>query len=783
MKITTLRKTALCAVIAALATGCGGGNNSSSSSSSAVDESIIGSGAISKTGEVDWFSVKTNANNQVVSFNVSSVTKRPTVDLLVGVYTINDQGKKELITGKHASENTTNQGTVNINVLIEEQQEVFVSVRDLKDDEYAESQEYVVRATMTDAANTGQTNITIDVPTDGVANCATDQAITNINETDAFGFTIAEDDVYKIKTTIPNADSTDIELQVGLYDGQGRLLTNLDSDDVSAHKEIYPIIRYLQSGDYKVLVSDQGKNEYDAASSYSVCLEKVGATGEGEDDTLATAQTFSLGSSTTGESLNYDGDEDWFKIDVDGNSSADLIKVLTLDFNTEEAQPSFEFDVVVTDKDGKALLSHSHLAASKSYNVEMQLVGNGPFYAMVKPSRTLIAKTDEAGNFIFEEPYTLTLSANDVADQYEANEKQADAILLTSGVEIESKIAYRSDTDYYKINVNDPRKVLEVYLEANGTSAVDYSLAVIGYSGDNAGVERIVNDEDGTDAATKLKTSLLTRNESNNTYYIRVRDMSDDDSSSTSGYKLKAVIKDIPNSASTAGMPAAQYHSELTEQSALDALADKDILNLLINDNSKSFTSVEDYYINLHNMTRTFADDADMLAIGNGTQVTNSDGSITITFPWISGYVDYQGDQDFFRLNLAALNEMDEKWYYDAKVELKAPASEVEFVWKFHKEKSSGQIERVVYPENNIWGSSGDKDIAVEALDSVTGGEPKTFWASEAWAGTYILKVGDNNLAKQADNNYIDADWSVEDPYFVRLTLTYFPGVSIYAGE
>jgi hypothetical protein len=51
------------------------------------------------------------------------------------------------------------------------------------------------------------------------------------------------------------------------------------------------------------------------------------------------------------------------------------------------------------------------------------------------------------------------------------------------------------------------------------------------------------------------------------------------------------------------------------------------------------------------------------------------DGTTVITFPWISGYVDYQDDRDFFQIDLGKLDPSgaETSWYYDVEVRLVVP--------------------------------------------------------------------------------------------------------------
>jgi hypothetical protein len=230
------------------------------------------------------------------------------------------------------------------------------------------------------------------------------------------------------------------------------------------------------------------------------------------------------------------------------------------------------------------------------------------------------------------------------------------------------------------------------------------------------------------------------------------------------------------------------------------------VLTLLISEPNSQIEDVEEYYLNLPNMDREFADDqATLVFDGNNinddiTRTENADGSVTLVTPWQGGYVDYQGDQDFFKLKIDALTptafqtdefgenildvdnnpipvEADTKWYYDIKVELKADASDVEYIWKLHYNLSNTTGR---YVNRSVFASAGDASDTVEVLDSVLGGNPNEAWMSEHFKGDYYFKISDNNLMTTPNNMFAEADWSVTKPYYFRITLTYHGGKSIY---
>ena len=805
MNNNIFKKTALCAFIAAMATGCG--SSSSSDTDADVGVNTFAVGSIAKIGEVDWYEYKTTEANQTISLSVTSNTVRPDIELLVGAYIMKD-GKKELLYADHSPEGNANTSKVDLNLVIDDPQTVYFSVRDLRDDEADESDTYSMKLNVatTDGTSSFDDAISMSVTTD--PSCQED-VIGDRGDLDTFKLVVTESGVYNVVTTFNRQTDTDVNLLVGLYDETGALLKAVSENDAVNSGKTYPIIAQLDPGTYYILAQDQGNQYFDLSATYEVCTSKSDAAEAGENDTKESATSLTLGEAYSG-SLEYDGDEDWYQASFPAAVNGD-VKILNVNLNTSEADAGYQYDIVVRDADDNVVLTHKHNAGSQAYDVELKVDGNGPYYITVLPNGGLIYNTTSDGDALAQAPYVLTVNAEDVNDQYEAgeaNDTQATAALINSGVTINGKIAYRTDTDYYTITVpGDEPKILEVYLETENQEsggAVDYSVAVIGSE-----VDRLLDDELGSDAPTFLKTAMVTpeRNDgSDHTYYIRVRDLADNESNATSGYSLKAEIKDINDSVADFGeIVAPVYHSELDEQTDLKARTASQKIAFVIEEPTNEYNGVEDYFMNLPNMDREFADDQATLVFDGDnkhadfTRTDNEDGTVTFVTPWQAGYVDYQGDQDFFKLKMAALlpltefqqdesgeNILDEegnpieavadtKWYYDIKVELAADESDVEYIWKLHRDADDNGT----FGNNGIYASDGDKSAETESIGTIiSGGTPDSFWMSEYYEDTYYFKVSDNNLMTSANNMFAEADWSQEKPYYFRITLTYHGGVS-----
>jgi hypothetical protein len=163
---------------------------------------------------------------------------------------------------------------------------------------------------------------------------------------------------------------------------------------------------------------------------------------------------------------------------------------------------------------------------------------------------------------------------------------------------------------------------------------------------------------------------------------------------------------------------------------------------------------------------------------------TPAAGQTTIEFPWIAGYVDYQGDKDFFQIDLGPLSGTDTAWYYDIKVEMHVgtPGSDVEYVWEFYRDSNQDRI-LVGRPSSAscIFASNGDtpatspNPTAVAPFDIADGFQD--FWVGDGWAShspIFYVSIGDFNYV----NDPPDDDWGYDVPYYFRLTLVYHSGES-----
>jgi len=200
----------------------------------------------------------------------------------------------------------------------------------------------------------------------------------------------------------------------------------------------------------------------------------------------------------------------------------------------------------------------------------------------------------------------------------------------------------------------------------------------------------------------------------------------------------------------------------------------------------------ETIYLEISSLTQqTYAADRNRLAFNSmepalETVITEGDNQTrTIVFPWVAGYIDYQGDQDWYAVDLGPWLEagiaLDIHWYYDIQIELHTDSrgTDVEYVWKFFRDVNGNQIlvDRA-QDSDGFFASAGDADLELQPLDITTpdpGGETP-FWVGDAWVGTFYLSVSDFNFV---GSEKPDDDWGYDgSPYYIRLKLVYHPGQS-----
>jgi len=725
------------------------------------------SGAIAEVGEVDWYRYRAVEANNVLQVRCSSNTFRPDVDLLVTAYEVDGEGNRVRIYGDHAPEGSQLPADLALNLYIDTPKDLLIAVRDLLDDEASEHPYYLsldyLQGGDGDENFASASFLAVDDPGSGY-----DGNIGHVGDVDCYTFVAGADGVYAVTVDYtPFAGGTDVDLKIEIYDGDGALVM---SD--YGQKSKYRLLPCLAAGDYYVLIEDFGRDDYDTSSNYHIAVQTAAAAEAGADDNRGEATVLSfdaaLQSYLGSGALEYAGDQDWYHLPLAGIPASGL-QVLEISFDDGGAGSAFRYQIQLEDVFGEVLLVHDYLGGSATYRTEI-LAGGGDHFLSVQSAE---GQAVEAAA-----PYELSVQVLDVDDPAEAGAgndsiNTAQALAPASTPEngwTEAKIAYRGDDDWYYLDTdNGNPRVLEMFMETEEPSLADYAVSIL-----RDDLIEKVYDSNGEDGPTELKTSILLPAGSPVgpvTYFFKVSDAQGDEGDGLVPYYIRGNLVDIPSALpADPGAPAgAVYYDEASEGS-----------------------NPGDAHVRLeHNslLQKEYAVNTALLDFNGpnpspGITRSAAGGLTTIAFPWIGGYIDYQGDQDWFELDLGPLYQQgvpaDSDWYYDLQVELYVggAVSPVEYVWKVYRDHNDNRIlvDRAG-DSDGFFASAGDSDTAVAPLNLFTpaAGSGDQFWVGDAWEGKFYLSLGDFNFV---DAGRPDDDWGYEVPYYCRLTLVYHPGVS-----
>jgi len=760
----------ICMAVSLLFIACGPGPDELDSSSGTVELSLntTVAGSIADQGEVDWYHYQAVEANNVLQVNCSSNTYRPDVDLLVTVYEEDENGEKVRLYADHAPEGSQLPADMTMNVYIDSPKDIYIAVRDLMDDESSGNTYYLsidFANSSDENDNFGQATI---IPVNDPDGCQSD-SINEVGDVDVFRFQAPVDDVYAVNIDFsPFAGGTDVELAIDVYDSAGELIHSLSKNQGYT----YNLVHYLTAGDYYVLIDDYGRDDFDTSSPYQICIETVDNDERNENDDVQNAsdmqydpgtQTF-----TVSGAIEYLTDQDWYTMPVAAIPTSGF-KVLQMSFDDGSENTEFNYQIHIEDAAHETLLDHSYTGGSTAYETQI-MAGDGDHFLMITST----------GNETFsgEAPYTVSIQVLDVSDPAELVVKangtgndtidtadelspSADPNDFTAGL-----IGFRGDEDWYSITIDDTSlpQVMEIFLDSDAQpSSVDYYVSIM-----RDGVIKKMYDANGGDSGTELKASIpVPAVGSQLTYYFRVADYQGDDGDGTVPYRIRANISAIPVSLPPdAGITGTVvYHDEISEISDVAAETIRLEHNSLVQKEYRANTSILNY--NVSNPA-------------GGIQKTQAGNLTTISFPWVAGYVDFQGDQDWYRLDFSSLiDDPASDWYYEIRIDMHEgePGSSVEYVWKLFRDRNSnGILVDRQNDSNGFFASAGDLDTDRQAFDMVIPNGTQEFWVGDAWEGSFYVNMSDFNYV---GSSHPDDDWGYDGaPYYFKVTLVYHPGES-----
>lgn len=722
-------------------------------------------GSIAATGEVDWYHYRVVEANRILKVSCSGRVMRPEVDLLVTVYEEDAAGNRIRLYAEHAMQDSQLPADISIYVYIDQPKDIYIAVRDLLDDE-ASTQPYHLTIDFQTPAEGNEsfaqaTPLVVDDPD----TCQTDN-IGAIGDLDCFRFDTAGSGIYAVKVNfMPFAGGTDIDLGLELYDSDGELLESL----TSGQGNLFQMLPYLDQGRHYIVIKDQDHNDFDSASHFEVCVESVTVDEVYQNDTApeAAAMTFEAGTQTFSADgvIAYADDRDWYAVPV-GSLATVGFKVLNVRFDDAgDDALVFNYQLSLQDAGQNVLFSHNFVSGSSAYMTQI-ISGSGDHLLVVKAA-------DDQKNTV-QAPYTVSVEVLDIDDpaeiQGDGNNTLATADGLTSGAAIDGKIGFRGDEDWYRIDVDTSTpKILEIFLDTTVAGRVEHYLSLM-----RDGIIKKTHDANGSDGPTELKTSVWippsTTAPHIATYLIKISDYQNDEGDDVP-YTLQANVRDIPAAVPDGPATAPIYFDEISERDGPDGVAVELETTALVQATFNANTALLDHRNG-----------------GAGiTQTANPDGTTTVSFPWIAGYVDYQGDQDWFQVAMQTLdpNNPDEDWYYDVEVRLvSGAATDVEYVWKYYRDRNdNGFLVDRPTERDGYLGFVGDQDPTDNSvIDIDTQSLEDDLWVGEPWKGNFYLAVSDFNYVKLPgsydSNPRPDDDWGYSPAYYFKLTLIYHPGQS-----
>lgn len=764
-------------------------NNSSDNLSNGelrLNQSVAGT--ISAEGEVDLYHLTVNDANTILTVSVEGDTVHPDVELLVTAYQ-NEVSEDNRIMADHAPEDAYLPANIDMNIYINQPKDIYIAVRDLMDDEADPEQRYhlkVSTASLEEENNdfSSATQLTVD----NLGSTVTEK-IDYVGDKDCFAFNISQEGVYSISIDYdPFVGGTQVRPAARLFGPDGAMIdsaTNINGDG-------FKFLTHLaaSANPYHVVIEDTGNDDSDQSSSYNINIVTVTSNevygndteGEASQMTLSGGNTYSVNAAldyaSSSEDPDHLGDRDWYVIPID-NINVGGIKVLNVTMTDQNNIRNLGYRISLMEVSGAVLFAHDYEGGNTPYVCQIK-AGTGNHYLLVQAA--------EADRVQESAAYTVDVEVIGVTDPAEAgngNNTESSATLITSGVALEGKVAFRGDVDWYRIQVpTDSPKILEVSLES-AESMVEYDVQI---RLNNNTLKRLY-DTNGSDAATMLKTSIYidANSQATTDYFIKVADYQDDDGD-VIPYNLQVNVVPIPLDAGVATAPGNEYRHYFSEveERAMDASRSTD-LELEIWTTEQPEFKADTSLLNFR---------ATDLAALHITKTNNPDGTVTITFPWIAGFVDYQGDRDFYKFDLKTLNPAvpDTQWYYDVEIRLTTrAATSVEYNWKFYRDHNgNGIIMDNPGADDGYKANNGDVTLTSEAIDITTPSGSEDFYVGDRWTTEnprdYSVYIGmsdfdfrnlpTSNPSDPVINPDPDNDWGYDAPYYFKVVLTYHPGVS-----
>lgn len=722
-------------------------------------------GKIESKGNVDWYQYRTRRANSLLRIQCTNNTQRPDTELMVTAFQKNPDGTFERLYADHAPENSVLPTNILLNVFVKYPQDIYFSVRDYMDDDISNFP-YYIKVSETEFRTTNASiESAIPVTVNDLDDCA-NAVIESTGSYDHFRFTVMFRGIYEFLISPQTfQNTTSVVFSVEIFDNQGTSIMKHQP----FHNYETCLSLLLSPGEYQMVISDSGQDNADPSASCRVCIQSRSELELAINDSLDHATQ--VGKISTGRiqingRLAYLNDQDCYALQLLSEND-DELAIMQLEFQSLTGhQGIYQIDYYDTDQ---LVRSHEYTPGITTYKTLMNIQTH---------ENTLCVhavETDKCDPMA----YTAQLTLAWVDDPDEKQEKQSpisgewvignNTINTANIIEISDttssftgKIAYQGDEDWYALSVNrNQASVLNVLFDTQTGGSVEYRLSIR----TDAIPVRQLKALNSSDAPTSIKTSIwLPSDNTKETYFMRICDDLGNDADPYVNYSIQAYITPTPLTITAAetGLPTLYHHESKGVVS--------NAVSLQLYDNTK----------------QSFKVDTVSLRVDNPLVITQLyEDRFVIEYPWIGGYIDYQGDHDFFLLTLDSSNiselGLDESfvsddWYYDIAIDFKSPGSKVEYVWKLFR-NSSGNKELIDRPKvsNGFFASAGDTDLETQAFQMHHPESDQQFWVGNQWAGSFYLCITDFN---NVTGDLPDDDWGYDAPYYFKVRLVYHAGVS-----
>lgn len=820
-KVNHMKKYVLLCIVLLFGFACSSDSPSNSSNytelevaDSHVTSSKRLTGEIGEAGEVDLYRVhltQTNRNVQIkctqkLDDDVDISGDQQELTLLLQIYEEDADGNFVMVAGEQAVEGSPLPADMKQSVYVDRVKDLFIHVRDLMDDDGSQRPYYISATyeTPPDGNDSLGSSETVTLAVDG--NGAVDE-IGAVGDVDYFKFDIGTAGVYDISVAYDEFLGSGMELSMTLTsqpDG-----TAVDERSIENTGTVH-MIHYLEAGSYAVALDDEGRDDFSPTSMYTINVETASVAEVMENDTPSSVEGEAMPETVIG-SLGYFEDQDWYPV---VQAAGGDLSVLEMTFTPTD---SLTYKVSVYELNDPAAFDSSVDTPLFVRNIIPSL--HGALQATIKLDRSLdyfIMVTAASGSDIDEgKAYTLALETANIDDNWDetgdpdgdghdSNDDSSEATALPQTTGSQGKIAYRGDKDWYTFTTpNEDSQVLTVYLDVPGSleapPEVQYGFEI--YENLVSEPLKRVVPSVASRRAVDLKTGI--RIDADTTYFIKVYDVQNNDSDDAF-YTLTwdVGVAETPVTDPDGGTP--DYYAETAE----DGNADHQITIL-------KPTEINEYDRDTYNVKT----DALRLSgeanggLGDDMTFTEGVGYRQYRSKWLTGYVDYQGDEDWFGMDLTAppgdvaLAE-GTSWYYTIDLELYSDESPVEFILEYLPDSDGDQAmnsrecdEFDPDPDNRVIFCNGKQsslfDDTPDVLDapmtkSITSANivntvDTSLWIGSGdpnpWEGLVYFRVRDFYHIYLDENRTVlnpdpDDDWSVTNPYYFRVTLKFYSGSS-----